>query len=305
MIKKDKWLFIVNPISGNGVSLKRIPYIEKYIKKYNLDAKITETKYKGHAIEISKEGVEKYSVIVSVGGDGTHNEVLQPLIGKDTVFGAISAGSGNDFIHALGFSENFEENEYRTLFEKKTIQLDIGKCNDRYFINAFGVGYDATVAYEMDKLSSKGRRSKMHYLTSVLKNIFFYKSSGMEIKINGQTKKIDALIATVGNGKRVGGGFYLTPHALVNDNLFDICIISERPFVSRINILGKVMKKKHAKTANVWYSNSEHVILEYKKDIPYHVDGEVELGRYFDISLIPYKLKVIYNHYQKNNDYLK
>jgi len=80
---KEKWVFIVNPISGNLFGKTMVPVIEEKIRKYNLDAEIILTERPGHATELSKAAVKRgIKYIIAVGGDGTLNEVARALIGN-------------------------------------------------------------------------------------------------------------------------------------------------------------------------------------------------------------------------------
>ena len=109
-IKTEKWVFIVNPIAGNGLAKTMMPEIETMIKKYNINGQIVLTERSGHAAEISKTFYEKgFNHIIGVGGDGTMNEIARPLINrKDVIVGIIPAGTGNDFSQITGFQGRFK-----------------------------------------------------------------------------------------------------------------------------------------------------------------------------------------------------
>jgi len=93
------WVFIINPMAGNGLAGSYTDIVEEMIKKYRVDAELVLTERRGHATEIASEYIQKgFDHIIGVGGDGTFSEIVQALVDKDNVtFGAISAGTGNDF----------------------------------------------------------------------------------------------------------------------------------------------------------------------------------------------------------------
>ena len=74
---KEKWVFIVNPIAGNGFGKTMVPEIRQKIRKYQINGEVIMTEGPGHASELSGLYAEKGTrYIIAVGGDGTSNEVL-------------------------------------------------------------------------------------------------------------------------------------------------------------------------------------------------------------------------------------
>ncbi len=76
----DKWVFIVNPVAGNGSAKSQLPKLEEMIRKNNIDAEIVFTEKKGHATELSDTllATRGFKYIIGVGGDGTINEIARP-----------------------------------------------------------------------------------------------------------------------------------------------------------------------------------------------------------------------------------
>ena len=126
--ENGRWMFIVNPIAGNGFAKKYESTVEEMIKKFGVDADVVYTEFSGHATELSELAALKgYKYIIGVGGDGTINEISRPLIGnKDVIVGIIPAGTGNDFIQILGFPNRFDDSHWKTFFECHTIPMDVG-----------------------------------------------------------------------------------------------------------------------------------------------------------------------------------
>ena len=92
---KKEWVFIVNPIAGNGFAKTIVPKIEEMIQKHKVEAEIVLTERSGHATELSEKYLKRgFRYIIAVGGDGTFNEISRPLIGnKDVTIGIIPAGT--------------------------------------------------------------------------------------------------------------------------------------------------------------------------------------------------------------------
>ena len=86
MDQKKEWVFIVNPIAGNGFANKLVPTLEEMLKKYNIDAELVFTEHKGHANLLAKSYSSRgFKYTIGVGGDGTLNEIANSLINKENV----------------------------------------------------------------------------------------------------------------------------------------------------------------------------------------------------------------------------
>lgn len=304
--KQQKWVFIVNPIAGNGYGAEIVPELKSRIEQFGIPGEIVMTERNGHASELSeKYSALGYSHIIAVGGDGTMNEVGKVLLDKkDIVCGIIPAGTGNDFIQILGFPDRFEDQHWDIFFQQHVIKMDYGTCNGIPFLNGMGLGFDAEVAAKNyvapgeTKMGGKGK-----YLRAILGTLFFFKEYKVKVSHDGHIEETDCFINTISIGRRYGGGFYLTPHAIANDGLLDICMIKKLGILKRLDILMKVSKGSHTNDRKVHYYTTDKFQVDFGREVPFHVDGEVFFGSNFDVKIFPEMLPVIYNplgnHYFK------
>lgn len=296
--KKEKWIFIVNPIAGNSFAGTMVPKIENKIKEYNINAEVVLTERPGHATEISKSSAEKgVKYIIAVGGDGTFNEVARSLINnKEVVAGIIPAGSGNDYCQIPGFPNRFTDHEWDIFFRKNVIAQDVGNVNGTVFLNGLGIGFDAEVAaqnYTDEGMVRKGGSDK--YVWHIVKTLLFFNEKRMIVISNGDRHETDCFMNTVSIGRRFAGSFFLTPKAIANDGLFDVCSIKKLNLFHRFRLLLMVPKGKHINDKRVNYFQTASIDLEFPGKVPYHVDGELFFAKTFNIRLIPAGLNIIYN----------
>jgi len=309
MNQNDKWVFIINPVAGGGFALSMEKKIREMTDIRGIKADIVFSERRGHASELSEVYAGKgYKYIIGVGGDGTFNEVAKPLINKNhIVTGLVPAGTGNDFIQILGFPNRFGEEHWNQFFNADQICMDTGSCNGMIFLNGMGLGFDAQVAaenYTAPGEVKKGGKNK--YIWQILKTLFLYREKKM-IVLSGNVKtETDCFINTVSIGRRFAGGFFLTPKAIANDGLLDVCAIKRLSLPQRLRILTMVPKGTHITDKKVNYFQTESLKIEFPEKVPFHLDGELYFGDKFDISLIPCALKVIYNpsgnHFFKTNN---
>lgn len=109
---------------------------------------------------------------------------------------------------------------------------------------------------------------------------------------------------TISIGRRFAGGFYITPKAIADDGLLDVCVVGRLNFFQRLNILLQVPKGTHLSHKKVSYYQSNKLTMEVEKESAYHLDGELFFDSKFEIDIMPEKLNIIYNysgdHYFKN-----
>lgn len=303
-VKKEKWAFIVNPTAGNGSGRKMLPELERKISEYNIDGEILITEKPGHASELSASALERgIRIIIAVGGDGTMNEISRPIINrKDVTAGIIPAGTGNDFDQITGFPARFNEKDWEMFFRKNVIAMDVGIVNDTVFLNGMGLGFDAEVAAQNYTEGGKVKKGGAYkYIWHIIKTLLFFREKRMVVDSDIGQHETDCFINTVSIGRRFAGGFYLTPQAIANDGLLDVCSIKKINLYHRFRLLLKVPKGTHITDNKVNYFRTSLLKLEFPSDVPYHVDGEIFFARSFDIRVIPGGLNLIYkpdgNHF--------
>ncbi|MBT3424568.1 MAG: diacylglycerol kinase family lipid kinase [Bacteroidetes bacterium] len=297
-MENHKWIFIINPIAGNGYGQEIKSILEKKVAEYNIPAEYVTTERKGHAGELSKKYADLgYKYIIAVGGDGTVNEVFTPIINrKDIISGAIPAGTGNDFIQILGFPNRFTDENWKTFFDLNTKLMDVGHCNGNYFLNGMGLGFDAQVAaenYAEPGVVKEGGKNK--YIWHIVKTLLFFKEIKMKIVGGENAGETDCFINTISIGRRFAGGFYLTPKALADDGLLDVCMIKKLNLLQRLKILMQVPKGTHIHDPKVNYYQTPNLQVSFDKEVPYHLDGELFFATEIDVSLLPKALNFIYN----------
>jgi diacylglycerol kinase (ATP) len=295
---QKKWVFIINPVAGNGFAPNLVGKLKKMIQKYNLDAELVYTAKKGHASTISKQFADRgYDYIIGVGGNGTINEIATPLICVNNVtVGLIPAGTSNDFVHLAGFRRRFNDRDWEAFFKRNVIPMDVGQCNGKIFLNGMGLGFDAQVASEnYTEPGELKRGGRYKYLWYILKTIFNYKEKKMKVSLDGKIVESDCFSNTVSVGRRFAGGFFVTPKAIANDGLLDVCSVKNLSLFHRLRMLFKVPRGTHIYDKRVNYYQTEKLSLEFLERVPFHVDGELNFAETFEIGLLPCALKIIYN----------
>jgi YegS/Rv2252/BmrU family lipid kinase len=300
-----KYLFIVNPVAGNGNGKKVLPIIRNELTKRKLHHKIVLTEEPKHATAIVKEYKNEFNHFVSVGGDGTLNEVINGLDYETApILGVLPVGSGNDFSHNIGLNKNFNYNlNLNTNAHHQIIKTDIGiveyksagseEIYEKKFVNSLGIGFDAYVAYLNQ--NHKVLSGISSYLVAVIKALMKLQNLEVEAQIDDKEISGEKLLISIGNGKTTGGGFYLTPKADVSDNKFDLCVIEK---INRLKLIRKlplamVNKLDKVREVSMLTFNKAEILLK----TPYyvHVDGEIisDAVEHLKVSILKQQLDII------------
>jgi diacylglycerol kinase (ATP) len=308
MAGNDGWAFIVNPIAGVGYGAACAQIVKDRMREQGASGEVVLTRGKGHGEELSARFADRgFPRIVGVGGDGTMGEVVQPLVGRrGVVFGAVPAGTGNDFIHILGFPDRLTEPDWAALFRAETRMMDAGRCNGRYFINGMGLGFDAHVAAENYRVDSSGqpvRGKGRSYMWMIVKAILTYREKRMSVTLDGRTEEKRGFLNTIANGRRLAGGMYLTPRALADDGLLDVCMCDALSLPMRFKELVSVTRQTHLSDPVMHYHQTQRISYDFGVVVPAHADGELFFASSFQIDAVPGALQTIFNpagdHYFK------
>jgi diacylglycerol kinase (ATP) len=271
-------LFIVNPAAGKGTGARIITPLEALILRSGLQCRIVQTEGPGHATALAKSATE--SVVVSVGGDGTVNEVVNGLIGTEKSMGILPSGSGNDFVKSVHIPKRLDT-AFAKCLSGNVQQVDVGtvSCGPpgapvRLFVNGVGIGFDAAVAARTREIRSL--RGLPLYLMAVFQTLRTYKNPVLSINLDGTRVSGRHLLIAVGNGVCAGGGFYLTPRASVEDGLLDFCMIGDAAVGRILRLMPLVLWGKHlSKKDIVTYVQGRSFELTSEEPIHVHADGEI------------------------------
>ena len=292
-----RYKLVLNPVAGRGRAESLLPVALGYLNQAGIVPDVCRTRHHLHAVELTKQAVaDGYDVILAMGGDGTTNEVLNGLMAShlgDPVgtLGVLPVGSGNDFCIAIDWPTDLETACQRLAIGKRRL-IDVGKLNDRYFGNAVGIGFDAIANIEAAKI--RFLRGTPLYLLAVLKTLLLhYQSPLTRITRDGHVETQPVLMASVANGPRYGGGFWVAPDAKPDDGLFELLIADHVNRLQILALLPHFLKGTHVDKKPIRMLQARHVILECDSVLYAHIDGEIFSGSRLEFEIFPSALWVL------------
>jgi len=239
-----------------------------------------------HAIELARSAAKKgYELVVSVGGDGTINEIVNGLYDagnlKDVVLGIISTGTGSDYVRTIGIPRRHEEACQRLLNPKKlTVDLGIvryennGEVMKRLFVNFAGLGFDAEVV-KATTLKFKALGTIPSYLLGLLTTLVSYKNREISLKLDGEMEERKVCAIVMSNGKYGGGSMFIAPQADPSDGYLDVMIIGDLSKPDLLWSLPRIYRGTHLTHPKVTALRARQIEIQAKQPMALQADGEL------------------------------
>ncbi|HEY8435785.1 MAG TPA: diacylglycerol kinase family protein [Haloplasmataceae bacterium] len=284
-----KYLFAVNPNSGKKKALSRMTELEVLLKKDELDYMIYLTTPTYYAKELRDIIIANgITHVFAVGGDGTAHEVLNAVVGLDVKFGVIPFGSGNDFARTLGIKRSLTD-IYAMIKRDRTKKIDIGRFQDRYFLNYLSFGFDVAIcrnAYRFRNLIG------VAYVLSFFFTLFHFRSRPLIV----EGKRDRYAMISIFNGKYFGGGITVNPEGQVDDGKLNLLSLKRTTNFHLFWYFAKMFFGKRLKPSKrVTKKEVETFHFEIEDTLVAGVDGEFyEFNEPFDVSIIPQAVTCIY-----------
>ena len=291
-IRTVKSTFIFNPNSGHNA---RNPYLlertREFIAHHRLNADLLPTTHPRHATELARAAVAAGSAaVISIGGDGTLNEIAQALIHQPCLFGIIPCGSGNGLGRHLGIPKP-DSNAYSALLRGRVRAIDCGFVNQHAFFNVAGLGFDAEISARFNRLS---RRGLLAYIKTTLKTWRSYPSENYTIQYEGGHLTTDAFIIAAANSDQYGNNCFIAPGAQTDDGLLNLTVIKNVNWRNVLPLAYRVFRGTIGSSPDVLRLTGTRFQIQRQQAAPIHTDGEVhDVDASVDIRVEPLALKVI------------
>ena len=222
-----------------------------------------------------------------VGGDGTLNYFINKYPGIRLPLVIFNGGTGND-VHSILYNQKSFDEQLQLALIAVPKPVDAGRCNEKYFINGVGIGFEGAVAKRLAG-KKKTRPGKAAFMGTILQKVFFYgskryKTISEEYKGDGQR-----LLISVMNGHRAGGGFHIAPSSAIDDGLLDVVMVDKLHPFRRLRWLPVIEKGKHLDLPFIKYFRTKKIIITSEQAMDSHLDGEYYSAKRLEIELLAAK----------------
>jgi diacylglycerol kinase (ATP) len=305
-------IIILNPAAGNGRAGARRSELEELLARATrehggdsghppVEWRIVETRVSGETIDLAAKAVQEGAdIVAAAGGDGTCGEVAQGIVGTGARLGVLPMGSGNDFARMLGLHSSELSQAVQALFTGVLRPIDLGRTqtnHDQLECNLFatiaGCGFDA-VATQRALQGFRLFHGRAGYFAAVICSIFTYRSPNMTVTVDGESTELKGMLCSVCNTRSYGGGMKVAPDALIDDGLFDICLLRDASILEFLMAFPRVYKGTHVTHPKVQMMRGKVVEVVTDPPLPVLIDGEVIGKSPVTFTMLPKALEVMF-----------
>ncbi len=289
-----KCLVVYNPNSGKYNKEVTLPKIEKILNEYDYFVIIEKTKYKGDATSIVAN-IDKCDLVVSIGGDGTFNEVMTGnFMRKDRiVLCHLPSGTTNDVGAMWGYGKNMLNN-LKLALNGKVKRIDICTINDKPFVYSAGFGKFMNIPYETPR-ELKKRIGHLAYIREGARD-FFRKVKLYDITYEVDNEKYRGLFsfALITNANRVAGINNFYKDIKLDDNKFEVLLCNITKLKDIVKTLYFFALYDASKIPGFYFYQTDNIKIKFNSPLkkPLCIDGES-----FDDMSGSYNIKIDHNVY--------
>ena len=285
---------ILNPTAG---SVKEEDATRERLEALRPD-RIEISKQPGDAERFAREAAEAGTeLIVSAGGDGTLNEVVNGLATArcNATLGLVPLGTGNDFARSIGVPSDIDA-ALEILQNGHTRAIDLVRVTSdqvRHFVNVSSGGFSGVVD---EKLTPEMKKTwgPLAYLRSAAAAFSELRGYTTQVWLDDAAPiELDMYNVVIANGRYVAGGIPVAPEADVSDGLLDVILIPERGPADLAIVAAQIVLGKHLGSDAVIFKRASKVRINSRPGMWFNVDGELIGNEPAVFDLLPRTLQCV------------
>jgi len=287
-------MIIVNPSSGKEAALEHVRHTEQVLSAHGYIVTCMETAKELDATRYCITACKEcYDLVVSIGGDGTLHETINGIIDQEhhPRLGVVPLGTANDFARALQIPLQPEQ-AIQSLTSSRTKTVDIGRLNDRLFVNVVAAG---PIAESLSSVSSeeKTKLGTFAYIKEGIKQLTSTSSHPLVIQYDENSWQGESPLFLAVLTNSVGGFESLIPDAAVDDGLLHCFIIKDLNILNTLTVSVSLLLGNLKNHKDVVYFTAKHVSVSSTESVRTNVDGEEGPSLPITLSVLPRHIQVI------------
>jgi YegS/Rv2252/BmrU family lipid kinase len=235
-----------------------------------------------------------------VGGDGSVNEVVNGIAGRDDVeLAVIARGTGWDFVRTYAIPRKIED-AVRVALEGTTRSIDVGRVTYRSwageeaqtsFANIASAGMSGAIAQRANE-TTKSLGGKASYLWATLAVFARWQSDDVRVAVDDERRSGRMHDVVIANGRYFGGGMMMCPDAEPDDGLFDVLLIGDLTKRDLLLTLPKTYRGSHLPHPKAEVLRGAVVTVDADEPLPIELDGEQPGTTPARFEIVPRALRV-------------
>ena len=255
---------VVNPAAGGGRLGQIWPTLAAALERTLGPLSVLSTSRPGEGRQLAEQHLRSgATLVISAGGDGTANEVVDGLLGAGggPQLGVISVGTGRDFIRTLGGGKDLEgavaalrSGRSRTIDAGRvTYRSDTGTTETRHFLNVASIGVSGPTVRAVNA-AKHGRpvHAKAAFYFHTVVELMRYKPQPVRVTFDdGNVIEVTTALVVAANGRYFGGGMMVTPDARIDDGLLEALVYRAEGKLRMVLDFNKIYRGAHTTLSRV------------------------------------------------------
>jgi YegS/Rv2252/BmrU family lipid kinase len=283
---------IFNPRSGGGAFRRDLPLIVDALEAQGFTVEPSPTTGPGSATTLARAAAAAVDLVCTVGGDGTVNEAINGLAGSDVPLAIVPTGTVNVLAMELGIPLD-PPDAVRLVGEGQESWIDVGQAGGRFFGLMAGIGMDAATVAAVNPTLKKALREAAFAIQGVTT---YFTHVDPLIRVTSEEREVEGYFAVFGNSSNYGGAFGITPLADMRDGLLDVCVLTDKSFLSTAWYWTAALLNAHIRHPKVQYFRTREArieTVEEGQEVLVQTDGEMAGRLPIDCRIVPHALRVI------------
>ena len=283
---------IYNPTAGRGRARRYVREIEEYLRARGARVDCEPSTGPEDLVRIAAESSRAgYDRVVVAGGDGTLNLAVREFDLEKGTLALIPTGSGDDFAKVTGVPRNIRA-ACDTVLNGRMREVDVAVANNLRYLGVAGLGFDSEVADYANR-NAKFLRGSAVYLYAIFRVLPKFTPRAVHIRTENGARDEEIMFAAVGNTRQYGGGIRITPDALFDDGLLDLCIVHRTTRAQLLKTLPKAYTGAHVKSPFVEMGRGKEFHFESEVAMAVYADGEPLTRTPGSFGVLPQRLKFV------------
>jgi diacylglycerol kinase (ATP) len=228
---------------------------------------------------------------VVCGGDGTVNLAVREFDLEKGTLAVVPTGSGDDFAKVMGIPRNIRH-ACDVVIGGVIREVDVALANGIRYLGVAGLGFDSEVA-DFANRNVRFLRGSAVYLYAIFRVLPRFTPRPVELRTESGTRSVSIMFAAVGNTRQYGGGIRITPDAVLDDGLLDLCIVHETTRMELLKTLPKAYTGAHVKSAFVEMARGRSFEFASAAPMAVYADGEPLTRTPVSFGMASGKLRVL------------
>jgi diacylglycerol kinase (ATP) len=282
---------LTNPHAGKGRGTRTASIALPRLREAGITVHSLVGRDADEALDLARASVaDGVDSLVVVGGDGMVHLAVQALVGSGTSLGIIPAGTGNDVARYVDIPRSDPQLAADVVVGARTRRIDLARCGATHFVTVMAAGFDAVVNERANGM--RWPRGQMRYNLATLAELRVFEPLPYTLELDGEVRRLEAMLVAVGNGPSFGGGLRITHGAQIDDGLLDVVIIKAMSKRDLIRTYPQLYTGKHTRHPQYEHHLVSSVTVA-APGITAYADGERLGALPLTVEVVPQALEVL------------